>query len=330
MRLVFSLLAIAACGDNVKGIELDDLDVTRREAECERLTRCGLFTDEEACATYYRPIEDRNLREQVDRGLIEYNPHAASTCNKALARIGCSSTERDARTVPEPCAQTLVGQLPADATCVADRECGSGRCSEPTCTRSACCAGGCDADTAPGELGDACTADVGCVEDAYCASDMTCHALAALMEQCSGDSECAFGLGCVGATQFESGVCRKLPLLGEACPYLRCAEIGARCSPEQICVPAGTRGASCTRSSECSPYYACDTATSQCAELPVLGMPCAGLCAGESFCDSTSGQPVCIAPQPNGTPCTADNQCRTHYCEEGPIYDQCATPALCF
>jgi hypothetical protein len=38
---------------------------------------------------------------------------------------------------------------------------------------------------------------------------------------------------------------------------------------------------------------------------------------------------VCRAPQSNAAPCTSDNQCATQFCEEGPLFDHCAEPALC-
>jgi len=329
-RTVVSLLLLAACGDNAKGIELDELDMTRRAAECERYTRCGLFDDEDACNTFFRAAKDPNLFEQVSRGLIRFDPLAAEACNRAIAQLGCDVTDREVRILPDVCNHVLIGTLPTAATCVADRECASRHCSAPSCGRDACCAGGCEAYAAPAHVGEACTDEIGCEAAAFCGRDLTCHVLGSLGAACDADDECAFGTACVGATEFQAGACRVLPKLGEECPYLRCAEIGARCSAEQMCVPAGVTGASCTRDGECSRFYTCDPTSNQCVELPQLGMPCSGRCAGESFCDVVSGQSVCIPPQPNAAPCTADNQCLTAYCEEGPIFDQCGSEAVCF
>ena len=328
-RALAILTALAACGDNIRGIEIDELDASRHAAECERLVRCDLFSDEETCVAFFRPSVDPNLRTQVDRGLVRFDPLAAAACNRAVAEIGCSVTERDVRVTPDVCNRVLVGTVHTDGTCVADRECGSRHCSAPICSRSACCAGGCDAYVGPAQLGEDCVGDIGCVDGAFCGKELTCLPLGGPSRPCEADSQCAYGLGCVGATEFQPGACRVLPLLGEPCPYLRCAQIGARCSPDQVCVPAGTTGAGCTSDAECSQYYECDLATHRCAALPQLGQHCGSRCAGASSCDA-SGERVCIAPQPNAAPCTADNQCATQYCEEGPIFDQCASAAICF
>ena len=327
-RALAILVALGACGDNIKGIELDELEGSRRAAECERLVRCGSFDDQASCVAFFRDDFDPALAASVDVGKLRFDPLAAEACNRALATRSCDATAADMRSDPPECRHVLRGTIVPGANCVADRECTTGRCDAPACTPDACCAGGCEAFAPPAAIDAMCTADVGCVDGAFCGSDLKCHALAAVGAECEEDDHCAVGLACIGATELQKGNCRALPKIGEACPYLRCAEIGARCDGS-ICVAVGLTGDSCANANECSSFLYCD-ATSKCANIPGLGEACHGRCAGEAWCDF-NGAPVgtCRSPQPNAAPCTSDNQCVTQFCDEQPIFDACAQPALC-
>jgi len=327
--LAIALVGVAACGDNLEGLTLDQLESARRAAECERYVRCGLFDDEQTCSTTFRKDFDPALPAAVEAGKIRFDPLAAAQCHRELAARSCDETAADNRALPASCDRVLVGTITAGATCLDDRTCATGDCEAPRCERDACCPGGCAAFAAPAAIGEACTARVGCVDGAACATDGTCRALAAMGGECRADVECAIGLACIGATELQAGACRALPKIGEACPYQRCAEIGARCA-SGTCVAIGLTGDACADDSACSEFYTCDPATSRCAPLPGDGAPCTGRCAGEAWCDLTGTTGTCRAPQPNAAPCSASDQCATQYCEEGPIFDQCAQPALCF
>lgn len=324
------LLVVAACGDNLPGIELSELEASRRAAECERYVRCDLFGAEDVCTALFRETYDPALTAMVDAGKLSYDPIAAAACNEALAARSCDTTAADARALPAVCSRVLIGTIAAGATCADDRECGTGRCDAPRCILNACCTGGCAAYVAPAKIDEACVPDTGCIEGAFCGADMHCHALGAMSAACDQDLHCAVGLACIGATELQAGACRPLPKLGEPCPYLRCAEIGARCDGV-TCVPVGITGAPCANDTECSEFHRCEPTTQRCVDLPTLGQPCYGRCAGEAWCDtSTSNVGTCRTPQPNAVPCTASDQCASQYCEEGPIFDACAEPALCF
>ena len=324
------LLVVAACGDNLPGIELSDLEASRRAAECERYVRCGLFTEAEVCTAFFRDTYDPALPAMVDAGKLAYDPLTAAACNRALAVRSCDATAADTRAVPEACKRVLIGTIAAGATCADDRECKTGRCDAARCIPNACCTGGCAAYVAPAKIDEPCGPDVGCVADAFCGSDLHCHPLGTMSASCDQDLHCAAGLACIGATELQAGACRPLPKIGEPCPYLRCAEIGARCDGT-ICVRVGISGDRCTADTECSEFHFCDTAAGRCIDLPSTGQPCQGRCAGEAWCEITATSVgTCRAPQPNAAPCTADNQCLTQYCEEGAIFDACAEPALCF
>lgn len=324
------LLSVGACGDNIAGLTLDEMQGARRAAECERLVRCGLFSVQETCASYFRAAVDVSLEPSVDGGKIRYDPVAAAACNRALAKRSCDLTASDGREVPAICNTVLVGLVPAGGTCAADRECGTNRCDAKLCGRDQCCVGGCESYVAPAAVGTPCIERVGCVDGAFCGRDAQCHALSAATKACDLDTDCEPGLGCIGSTELEAGACRPLPHLGEACPYLRCAEIGARCD-NLTCVEYGLAGDACVSSAECSEFRVCDSATHHCIDKPTLGMSCDESCAGESWCDFNGGVPpgICRAPQPIGVPCFASDECASRYCQEGPIFDQCATPVVC-
>ena len=95
---------------------------------------------------------------------------------------------------------------------------------------------------------------------------------------------------------------------------------------------AGAAWAACASSAECAFGMECDPATSQCRELPALGMACDSACGGDAFCsfDSTMTMGMCVAPLPDSSPCDGYNQCASFYCEQGPIFDSCKAPYVCF
>lgn len=328
--LVWLLATVGACGDNLEGLAFEDLEASRRSAECERLTRCGLFGDASTCRKYFRKTQDESLNAAVDAGKIRFDPVAGVSCNRALASRSCDITVLDGREIPPVCKRVLVGTVGSGATCAADRECATARCDAPTCSRSTCCFGGCEPFVAPSKLDEACDRASGCVAAAFCGRDGECRPLSNANGPCDVDTDCIAGLGCTGATELEVGTCRPLPKLGEGCPYLRCAEIGARCDGQR-CVPYGRVGDACGISADCSEFRICDQASRRCVDKPTLGMPCTESCRGEAWCDFTSGpNGTCRAFQPNAVPCFASDECATRYCEEGSIFNQCASPAVCY
>jgi hypothetical protein len=328
LLLVGSLLP--ACGDDLDALTITDLEAARRQAECTRFVRCGLFDDVDNCTTFFRKTQDVSLLPSIDAGKLRFDPVAAVTCNRELANRSCDVTAADARELPAVCKHVLIGTVPASQTCAADRECQTGRCDAKTCSRSTCCFGGCEAYVAPAALGAACDRTAGCVAGAFCTREGTCAALSAADGACELDTDCVAGLGCVGATELQSGTCRQLPKIGESCPYQRCAEIGARCDGS-TCVAYGLAGAACTVSAECSEFRICDPSSHRCVDKPTLGMPCTESCRGEAWCDFAAGPVgICRAPSSNAAPCGASEECATRYCEEGPIFDQCASPAVCY
>lgn len=322
-----ALAALVSSGcDDAPSTALDDLQAESLRARCEYLTRCGLFASGDACAAFFRAPDEAELRAAIAAGKIRYDGVKALACQTALAALSCDQSSREARVIPA-CDGVFTGRVRDGAACGFDGECASGRCDEPSCPMDTCCSGVCLPTETRAAASAPCETDAGCVVDAFCGKDRLCHELAKVGQTCARDAECDYGLGCIGASDLMDGNCRAMPLLGERCPYLRCAELGARCDAAKMCVAVGLPGAPCASAAECSPYASCDLASGRCVEIPTLGMPCDGFCAGEAHCDLATNK--CAAPLENTTPCTSDNQCASQFCEEGVVFDQCADRPVC-
>jgi hypothetical protein len=324
MRASLAALALAliACGDDLPGLRFEDFADAQRAAECTRDVACGLFADEATCLAYFRARPDRDLAAAVANGKVRYDAQRAEQCVDALATRGCDLTRRADRVVPA-CAQVLTGTLADGASCAFDDECGSGECDAPVCSPATCCLGTCAAPLAD----HACRRDDQCGVDEFCGDDHGCHARALAGATCEADAACADGLGCIGATELMPGNCRELPHVGEPCPYLRCADLGAVCS-SGTCVAVGLPGAACATHTDCSPFALCDAGSLRCIDVPTVGMPCEGTCAGEAWCDLDSTH-TCVAPRPDGEFCTASDQCASLFCQENVVFDQCTTEPVC-
>ena len=321
--------AASACSS--PSIRLSELDAAAQTAKCTRFVRCGLFASAEACDAYFRspPASSYGPAQAAKR--LDFDGESGQKCEDALAAQGCDLTARDVRVLPDACAAMFHGKVADGDMCSFDAECASARCDLPaSCTEGTCCVGACGPSRPHGHVGAACDRTSECI-DGYCDADHTCHALGAADAMCTGDDQCGYGLACVSPSPSLPGSCKKLPHLGEACPYKRCADLGATCDATSHCVALGLPGASCTSYLDCSPFAECDVMHKLCIELPTLGMPCDLACAGESWCNF-GGQPqgTCTAPQDNGAPCENSDQCLSQNCKPGPVFDSCADYPVCF
>lgn len=332
MRSTLVVVAVLAtgCGDNIPTVAFENVAAERQAAECERLTRCGLFSDTGTCVAYFRPAFEPDVRAAVRVGRVHYDPVSAFACNVALAAMSCDQSAADVRETLATCGRVLTGVLPPDAECAFDLECASSECDAPPCGADTCCYGTCQP-TVVAAVDEPCEIDRHCVGPAFCNTDGVCQPLASAGGACAIDTHCEPGLACVGATDLQPGACRVLPLIGESCPYLRCAEIGATCNDSQICVAVGATGATCATDAECSEFRSCDPMTLRCVDTPRVGMPCRERCAGEAYC-ARDGSPigVCAPPQENGAPCLSFNECASRFCAEGETFDACGDRAVCF
>jgi hypothetical protein len=326
-RSLVALAVLCGCGDNITGTPLDELDAEVSAARCDRLVRCGLFADTATCAGFFRFQPAVDLEAAVAQNIVRYDGALAKQCHEAFAAETCDDSSREARVLPLACRQMFVGTRPADDACAFDEECASGICDIASCVDT-CCAGTCHYIHPLATIDDACDIDRDCVADTYCGKDNLCHALVGAGGLCQRDVECDYRLGCIGPTELMPGNCREMPLVGESCPYQRCAEIGALCTASHMCIAAGLVGAPCTTSADCSQFASCDVGSGTCQDLPTLGMPCTSKCAGEAWCDTTAG--TCVAPRATGEPCDFGDQCTSQFCKGGVVFDFCAELPLCF
>jgi hypothetical protein len=322
-----AVVLAVGCGTPDPGIPFEELDALVASARCERLVRCGLFAERTTCDAYFRKRPDLGLRAAINAGKVTFDGNAAEACQAALAALSCDDASREARVLPDACDQMFGGTADLGEVCQRDQECISGACDQnDACPANMCCAGTCVANDRV-EIGGPCTTNAGCVADSFCGPEGVCKELAKIGEECRRDGDCDYGLGCIGPTEQMPGRCRETPAIGGSCLYDRCGDIGATCK-SFTCVALGLVGAACTTNKDCSPFLLCDDTTSTCVDVPVLGMPCTVACAGESFCEQTTM--TCTAPLANTTPCGSDDQCESLFCEEGQIFEACATRTLCF
>jgi hypothetical protein len=331
LSIVLSIVAIA-CGGG-PSIALADLQRELQLARCQRLARCGVFRDDGSCMRFSRIVSDPSLAAAIAAGAALYDGERAKQCVDATAAQSCDLTTRDSHIAPKACAETFVGTLAGGMRCSIDAVCTSGTCDLPAvCPPMGCCVGACRPAQPPAKAGAACAKAHDCEGGLVCATDGRCRVAAAVGGECGSDRECGDALGCIGASSMMPGTCRVLPHVGEACPYLRCADENLRCDEALLsCVPVGLTGDPCSTLIECAAGLACDATTHLCVENPTLGMPCNNVCGGEAYCELEGPSAgTCVAPHANREPCDGYNQCASFYCEQGPIYDSCRDPYVCF
>jgi hypothetical protein len=332
MRPSFVIGALAVFGAcKNASVRLEDVDTEALRARCERFTRCGLFTDQDACEAYFRIVVDVNRQPAIDAGLVRYDGEAARRCDDAIAAMTCDGTSREARVPPADCAKIFVGTVADGDACQDDTECASARCNRDfsQCDAQACCMGTC-ANTQRSAVGDQCNDTRDCVADTSCGQDHLCHALGGVGADCFVDNQCDYGLGCTG-TSFPK-TCTKAATLGNTCPDKLCAEIGSVCNAAGTCVAAGLPGgsAACASDVDCSIYALCDLTSHLCVGFPTLGMACdAHGCAGNAYCDLTVVPGVCRDPLASKSPCVTDLDCASDFCYDGPVFEECEDRKVC-
>lgn len=325
---------LAACGDNRgHAVAYADFDQALQQARCERAARCGTFTDEATCMTFYRVVPDVNLGGAIKADKVHYDGQQAQQCIDATAKQSCDLTATDSHIAPPACSAMYGGTIKGGESCSIDAECASGTCSLPTdCPTTGCCVGACRPVQEPASAGGSCAKNHDCASGLVCATDGTCRKPGGDGAACGSDRECAEGLGCTGAAPVSTGVCHRLPHAGEACPYQRCADENLRCdATSHQCVAVGKLGDACPTGIECATGLECDPTSLTCREFPTLGMPCTSLCGGEAFCSEPPR--MCVGLSADKTPCDGYNECVSFYCQQGvgPVDDDtCQEPPVCF
>ncbi|HUS30909.1 MAG TPA: hypothetical protein VMZ53_20505 [Kofleriaceae bacterium] len=324
-RVAAVALLLIACGDDDSGsgeyVSVADFDTAYKDAECTYLVRCGLFPDQATCTSAalfaggaYSLSPD--VRAEIAAGRVLYNGNAVHACFDAIANATCDKTDEIGRAPISACYTFTRGTLAADAPCLTDAECISQDC-RALVADGLCEMGACNGDTPPSlELpinGEPCNRIVGCGRGSYCDSSTdVCTPLKIAGADCVDTRECGFGLGCAGAPR----TCKTLPGPNEACPDGVCRDEGLHCGGA-VCKALGLVGATCSSSTDCSPYFPCDFATTMCKRPPSLGEACASSnsrCFDEkSYCDGATLK--CVAAKPDGSACSTSLQCESGNCD---------------
>ncbi len=179
LKLIAVAVLLAACGDNLPGISLDDYAASSRDAACAHAVTCGEVVDIATCRTTALGNPGHitaSLRAAVEAGTITFDGAAAEACNEALASRSCDVTSQSSRVAPAACAAVLVGTVDAGGGCAQNDECLSQLCDLPICT-GGCCAGLCVGSTPPAhaKLGESCEV-APCDDTAYCDDALLCDA----------------------------------------------------------------------------------------------------------------------------------------------------------
>jgi hypothetical protein len=174
-----------------------------------------------------------------------------------------------------------------------------------------------------------CSTSGDCTDDSFCDFSLNvpvCTALKPSGAACQATSQCAYGLGCAGAT------CKPLPKLGEPCPDGVCRDAGNYCNAAGTCAQIGLAGDACTSNDDCSPFYPCDTTTMTCTQGPQTGEACAmgqRCFDADTFCDTSAAAPTCVTRRPDGGTCTSNSQCESHNCDQTGSAGTCTEEAVC-
>lgn len=330
---------------------IEELPAVYASAFCAQFVACygeaaNIFFREYNCEEYYAAVL-RNafspaLLSSAEDGSATFHGDQLDACAAALRAAACSDV--NGPDLPA-CAAVFEGHVSLGGACTSDAACAGD---------AFCLTGGtCPATCAPlRALGSGCEHDNQCQSN-YCSNaTSTCDVRSGLGEACdAGESECAFGLLCLGANSAMArpGECRDPATLftssaGNTCnldngPW--CAD-GLSCTVVQTapvvrleCQPPSTSGSACGFGvpDACPAGEYCDAdigmgdATGVCRPVPGDGDPCA---AGGVQPSCRSGMACgpddrCHTIHNNGEPCSFDSDCYTLTCVEG----TCSAPSTC-
>lgn len=356
--LVLFSLALAGCPSSTtpgSDVPIERLGAQYGNVTCEVIRDCygdaivaliSGATTQAACemraeAGYLNAALPR-YQAAIAMGTMSYDATQAGACIDALRAEGCAVVS--ARTPPE-CDRLFVGHVATGGACALDEECQG----DAYCSITAACPGTCQA---YGGSGAACTRDQACQSGLRCGNG-TCQAPGGVGASCQGTTgvECAGGLICQGGSTTRTGTCASVDAVFVG-------TMGAACNPQngQLCMDGlscivasatsqtcGTGGLSvgtaCTLAlpDQCAPGSYCEgpslTAlppvfTGTCRALPIDGMPCATVVAGQSCADGAvcgASDRACHQVHANGGSCIDDSGCYSGLCRSG----TCAVPTYC-
>ena len=227
------LLALAAgCGSNAAP-DPSVLPLARWGAEyaaatCAKMFGCCdsgeqttlRFASEAACRQMRAEDEQSALSQDVNQGVIVYDPKAARRCVDEIAAASCSAFFHDPASQTAPSCQDVVrGALPLGAACEdLDAICASGYCTG-TCAPRPGCPAGCNAGQfcdqtntcSPTQAdGSSCLDSNGCTPPSVCRLGVCGALLADGTANCRQDADCASGR-CALTSATTTGCAARLP-----------------------------------------------------------------------------------------------------------------------
>jgi hypothetical protein len=263
-------------------------------AYCSRAVRCHHAATMDGCAKAALPNIAPQVVQDVNAGVIRYDPALGYRCIQMIAKTACVGT-------PEyviPCHNAFSGTLAGGAACKLNAECTSNGCTMTGCTNQCCPPGVCEMGTEPRDipLGGQCSL-IGCAEGAYCA-DGKCAKQPGLGEECPFNL-CQGGLVCYNPNAPIIGTpppsCVVPAQTGESCADRPCGgDAVSRCSADKTCVAAGALGASCVQLIDCELDLNC--VGGKCVAPGILGEACVGE-AGTNQCQDGPTLPTAMAVQ---------------------------------
>src|SRR5262245_42206913 len=107
MRCFAAILALlAACGDNLAPVAVEDYPAAVRDAVCRQLTRCGEIESFETCLTTQLHLTIAFTASQlaaIRTGRIRYSGVAARICVDEIADASCDASTPSGRGLPDAC-----------------------------------------------------------------------------------------------------------------------------------------------------------------------------------------------------------------------------------
>ncbi|HVT08574.1 MAG TPA: hypothetical protein VHO67_14040 [Polyangia bacterium] len=247
--------------DGVEPIESFAAD--KLAAECATNVRCHRSATVEGCVAASLPPVAPRVAQDVQAGVINYDPHLAYRCIQLILAAPCNGGAD-----LQSCHYAFTGTLSSGAACSLNAECASGSCAMPGCTSGCCPPGSCTAGVEARHVpvGGPC-AGSGCGEGEYCdTTDGVCRARVAKGASCA-HAFCQWGLVCSNT----SSTCVAPAPVGGSCLGNLCDGDGT-CTAAGMCAAAHEPGDTCANTATCGPFLVC--ANGACAPPVGFGQSC--------------------------------------------------------
>lgn len=303
---------------------LAEIPTELAKAACEALTACrgaellSDFLNGQDCVTgraYRQEDGDQHeLAQSVSEGRVVFKAGAFAKCASDIAALGC-----DAQTYrwSDSCESALSGTVALGGDCDIDLDC-KGRAY---CKKGSACPGVC---TALVEQGAACTGNSECADGLACIGGTSCEPLGVDGDSCEvGEPPC--GIGFVCHTEAGGKLCRELSSVYTGNKNAPCTATGNLCKPELVCASSSgsmgvcearaASGGACKRAqpNQCPMDEYCDATTA--------GM--AGLCS-----EYPGDGETCLG---RSQPCASGTVCVAGVCQSLlRLGDACSDDAECY